>query len=121
MYYGWLNFNSYDNARRATEGAIDANNAARRAEDALGRLEDTIDRQMLVIRTLLTACEKAGLFNEAQFRELMNDVDLSDGRLDGKFKPQVTPRECPTCHKVNGKRAVTCMYCGNPLEGRDIV
>jgi hypothetical protein len=119
MYYNWISVNSL--ASRARDSAIDANDAARRAENALSRLEDMADRQTLVIRTLLTACEKAGLFNEAQFRELMNDVDLSDGRLDGKFKPQVTPRECPTCHKVNGKRAVTCMYCGNPLEGRDIV
>jgi hypothetical protein len=120
MYYGWV-ANSYHNARRANEGAIDANNAARRAENALARLEDVADRQALVIRTLLTACEKAGLFNEQQFRELMNEVDLSDGRLDGKFKPQVAPRECPNCQKVNGKRAMTCMYCGAPLEGREIV
>jgi hypothetical protein len=118
MHYGWIEYNSYANAQRASEGAMDA---ARRAENALSRLEDTIDRQMLVIRTLLTACEKAGLFNEQQFRELMNDVDLSDGRLDGKFKPQAGPRECSNCGKPNGKRAVTCMYCGNPLEMREIM
>src|SRR5688572_12275216 len=107
MYYGWVNA-TY--AQSAANSAADANSAARRAENALERLEDKIDRQELVIRTLLTACDRAGLFNEQQFRELMNDVDLSDGRLDGKFKPQVAPRECPSCNKVNGKRAVTCMY-----------
>lgn len=118
MYYGWVH-NYYDSA--AQHAAHDATSAARRAENALGRLEDALDRQALVIRTLLTACEKAGLFNEQQFRELLNDVDLSDGRLDGKYKPQGGPRECPSCNKVNGKRAVTCMYCGVPLEGREIV
>jgi len=119
MYYGWVH--SYYNNTATQQAANDATSAARRAENALARLEDALDRQALVIRTLLTACEKAGMFNESTFRELMNDVDLSDGRLDGKFKPQAGPRECHACGKTNGKRAVTCMYCGVPLEGREIV
>lgn len=122
MYYGWVHgYYNYENARAATEGAIDAQSAARRAENALARLEDALDRQALVIRTLLTACEKAGLFNEGAFRELMNDIDLSDGKLDGKFKPQAGPQSCPACGKTNGKRAVSCMYCGAQLEARDIM
>lgn len=122
MYYGWIHgYYNHGAARAATNAASDAESSARRAENSLMRLEDALDRQALVIRTLLTACEKAGLFNEAQFRELMNDVDLSDGKLDGKFKPQAGPQSCPACGKTNGKRAVTCMYCGAQLEMRDIM
>lgn len=122
MYYGWIHgYYSAQDANIARQSANDASSAARRAESAMARLEDALDRQALVIRTLLTACEKAGLFNEAQFKELMNDVDLSDGRLDGKYKPQAMPQSCPECGKTNGKRAVQCMYCGAQLEMRDIM
>ena len=122
MYYGWVHgyYNS-GAARVASSAANDAESSARRAENAMARLEDALDRQALVIRTLLTACEKAGIFNEATFKELMNDVDLSDGRLDGKYKPQSGPQSCPDCGKTNGKRAVTCMYCGSQLEMREIM
>lgn len=122
MYYGWVHgYYTYDSSATAAHAASDAASSARRAENALARLENALDRQALIIRTLLSMCEGKGLFNEPEFRELMNDVDLSDGRLDGKFKPQATPRSCPECGKTNGKRAVTCMYCGAQLEGRELI
>ncbi|MBX3458397.1 MAG: zinc ribbon domain-containing protein [Planctomycetes bacterium] len=122
MYYGWIHgYYARESANRAGASALDAKDAARRAENAMVRLEDAIDRQALIIRTLLSICEQKGVFNEAEFKQLMNDVDLSDGRLDGKFKPQATPRACPSCGKTNGKRAVTCMYCGVPLEDREVL
>ncbi|MCA8912981.1 MAG: zinc ribbon domain-containing protein [Planctomycetes bacterium] len=122
MYYGWIDsYYSHRSSVQAAHSASDANNAARRAENALARLEDALDRQALIIRTLLTACEKAGIFNEDQFRELVTEVDLSDGRLDGKYKPQQGPQGCPNCGKTNGKRAMKCMYCGAVLEPRDIM
>ena len=119
MHYNWVH--NYYATSAASNAAVDAQNAATRAENALTNLQDGLDRQALVIRTLLTACEKAGLFNEAQFRELLDEVDISDGRLDGKFRPQPSPRDCPSCSKVNSKRAVSCMYCGAILERREIV
>lgn len=122
MYYGWVHrYYNTDNAHRAINAANDAASSARRAENALGRLEDALDRQALIIRTLLSMCEAKGMFNEPEFRELMNEIDLSDGRLDGKYKPQATPRSCPNCGKTNGKRAVTCMYCGVQLEGQELI
>ena len=122
MYYGWIHgYYSAQDANLSRQSANDASSAARRAENAMARMEDALDRQALVIRTLLTACEKAGLFNEAQFKELMNDVDLSDGKLDGKYKPQMGPRTCHNCGKTNGKRAVQCMYCGAQLEVNEIM
>lgn len=122
MYYGWVHgYRSAGASHGAQSAAIDANGASRRAENALALMEDALDRQALIIRTLLMACEKKGLFNEAEFRELVNEVDLSDGRLDGKYKPKQGPVGCPSCGKTNGKRAVTCMYCGVPLEQRDLI
>ncbi|MCZ7604583.1 MAG: zinc ribbon domain-containing protein [Planctomycetota bacterium] len=122
MHYSWVHgYYNHQNTASAAHAASDAASSARRAENVAARLEDALDRQALIIRTLLSMCEAKGLFNEPEFRELMNEVDLSDGRLDGKYKPQATPRSCPQCGKTNGRRAVTCMYCGAQLEGRELI
>jgi hypothetical protein len=118
-YYGWIG--GYLHASRAATSATQAEGSARRAEFALARLEDQLERQALIIRSLLEVCARKKVFDEPEFRELVNEIDLSDGRLDGKYKPQAAPIECVECGKINGKRAVTCMYCGEDLPGRDLM
>ncbi len=120
MYYGWVG--GYLNARRdASDSASQAESAARRAENATARLEDQLQRQALIIRSLLEMCSKKGLFNTDEFRELVTEIDLSDGKLDGKYKPMAGPRNCPNCGKVNGKTAMTCMYCQAALPDRELM
>ncbi len=120
MYYGWVN--GFLHAERETaRNASAAESAARRAENALGRLEDQLQRQALIIRALLEICASKAVFNEKEFRELVNEIDMSDGRLDGKFKPQQGPRQCPECGKVNGRSAITCMYCTADLGERELM
>ena len=53
----------------------------------------------------------------AQLAERINDIDLTDGKLDGKVrKPAVT---CPKCGKNNARRFTKCMYCGTPIVTND--
>jgi hypothetical protein len=122
MYYGWFHhYYLHGVVNSATDAAGDAASSARSARSTAERMADSLDRQALIIRTLLTFCEKKGLFNEQEFRELMNEIDLSDGQLDGKFRPQHGPQTCPSCGKTNGKRAVSCMYCGTQLDDRPVM
>lgn len=120
MYYGWVN--GFMQAERETaRNASAAEGAARRAENAMERVEDQLQRQALIIRALLEMCAVKGLFHDKEFRQLVNDIDMSDGRLDGKFKPQQGPQQCPECGKVNGKHAVSCMYCNAALPDRALM
>jgi hypothetical protein len=120
MAYGWL-YGYYMGAHRAAASASASARSADRAISEAERMRDAIERQTLVIQTLLTFCERKGLFNEQEFRELMNEIDLSDGFLDGKFKPQHGPQTCAACGKISGRHAVNCMYCGVPFEARPIM
>lgn len=121
MYYGWVG--SYIRAaeRESARSAKEAEGVARRAESVAIRIQDQLERQALLIRSLLEMCARKGLFTSEEFRALVNEVDLSDGRLDGKFKAQGGPRNCPECGKVNGKHAVACMYCSTPLPDRELM
>lgn len=121
MYYGWVSSYMRAAERESARSATEAESAARRAEGALMRLEDTLQRQALIIRSLLEICARKQLFEEPEFRALVNEIDLRDGRLDGKLKPQSGPRNCPECGKINGKHAVSCMYCSANLPDRELM
>lgn len=57
--------------------------------------------------------EKSGL-TEADLINKMNEVDLRDGKLDGKIEKKVI-RECGECgHKISKQRTV-CYWCGTAL------
>ncbi|MCF6228756.1 MAG: hypothetical protein L3J82_08880 [Planctomycetes bacterium] len=119
MHYGWV-ANSHLR-QQARDARHDGATAHRKAETLKLDIEDAMARQALIIRSLLTLLERKGLTNDDEFRALVNEVDLSDGKLDGKYAPEAKPTECPKCLKVNGRRAIKCMYCGESLTGREII
>jgi len=119
MYYPWIGMYLYGRQVAVTAGR--AEQAARKADEAIDRSRDLLERQALIIRALLEACTRKNLFTEEEFRDLVNEIDLSDGRLDGKYSPKAGPRECVECGKPNGKHALTCMYCGEDLPGRELM
>ena len=43
----------------------------------------------------------------------VNDIDLSDGKLDGKVRK--TAVSCPKCGRTIARRFQKCIYCGQPV------
>lgn len=117
MPYEWIALTSLAAEHKVARAeAAEASRAASRAEAAMYALQDQLDRQALLIRSLLLLLDRRGLTNEDEFREILEEVDLSDGRRDGKYKPLASPKTCPQCNKANNKRAVVCIYCGSKLQ-----
>jgi hypothetical protein len=79
---------------------------------AIDALEMRIDRQHMVIQTLLMLLLEKKLIEEDEFREWLNYVDNLDGRADGKLRPEAAPRACPACGRNNSPTAPRCQYCG---------
>ena len=57
--------------------------------------------------------EKQGLENKELLRQMVQ-IDLRDGRLDGRVAPS-PPEPCPKCQRIVAKGGVRCLYCGEPL------
>jgi hypothetical protein len=54
--------------------------------------------------------------SEAEFEAKVREIDLRDGRLDGKLRVATpAPRSCPACGRPNGGTRVACLYCSAPL------
>src|SRR5262245_4994050 len=94
-----------------------ASEAARTAQDAqmeIKALRDRLDRMALLSLAMWTlAREKLGITDQ-ELAERVQQLDLSDGKLDGKIAPGVS--ECPKCHRMLSPRHNRCIYCGTPRE-----
>lgn len=104
-----------------SQQSTEAQSDARRANAAVERLEDLLARHALVLKTLLTFCEQKGMFKEPDFLKVMEEIDLSDGVADGRYKPQGQPRQCVACGRNNRRTAMRCMYCGEDIKERDVM
>lgn len=110
----WENFqqrrikDAFDKANGAKEVAVTTGTA-------IGALNSQIETLVLANQAMWELLsEKAGL-TETDLINKMNEVDLRDGKLDGKIAKKVV-RECGDCgHKVSKQRSV-CYWCGAALQ-----
>ena len=96
---------------RATQAKVEsASNRTKDVRDSVLKLEDRTDRLALTTMAMWALMsEKLGI-TEADLEAKIQEIDLSDGRLDGKVRVQA--KTCPSCNRKLSKRHNKCMYCG---------
>ncbi len=87
-------------------------------DDAKGKistlhLEKRLDRAMLACEALWSIVREKLNVTDEQLAQRMNDLDLSDGVLDGKARK--TAVACPKCGRTIKRSLPKCMYCGQPI------
>ena len=104
---------------RAADQAATSKNAAdarARASDAHAQVADLsvrLDRALLVCEALWTIVRDRLGVAEDELVARVNDIDLSDGKLDGKVRR--TAVSCPRCKRTIARRFKKCVYCGQPV------
>ncbi len=91
----------------ATPGARNS----RRAENQIDYLEARCDRLAMLCEAMWTLMRDELKLTDEQLIERINDIDMTDGRLDG----QVNRGRAITCHECNRKvsrKFAKCLYCG---------
>ena len=78
------------------------------------RQQDRIDRLTLVCNAMWSLMSEVTGLSDEQLEERIKDLDLSDGRLDGKVRASV--KQCPSCDRPLSNKHTTCMYCGSEIE-----
>ena len=82
------------------------------ARQAVDELAAQVDRQNLLLQTLLRLLLEKGVIQEQEFKEWIAYVDGLDGKVDGKLQKEKGIKNCPSCGRVSAVDAVKCQYCG---------
>lgn len=104
-------------AAAAFRAADNIASSANRVVDSATRstvqdLERVVDRQTLLLQTLLMLLLEKKVIHEDEFREWIAYVDELDGVRDGRVKAEKAPVSCPKCKRNNQPGAAKCQYCG---------
>ena len=101
---------------RINEVEANANRAASKAEAVHERLasqERRIERLALHCQAMWEMLRERAQFTEEEFVNKILEVDLRDGRTDGRMAAKIA--ECPNCRQKTNSRRATCVICGVEL------
>jgi len=105
---------SQASASQAQFNASSAQASAREALTETALLRHDVDRLLMLTEALWSFVKKEHDYTDEQLAEAVTNIDLRDGRLDGKVA-KAPPAPCPNCGRVNSSKQLRCLYCGGPL------
>lgn len=96
----------------AEAGAVGSESVAKHAVRTVKVFEERLEKLALLCMAMWSLMrEKTGL-TEKDLLERVKQIDLMDGREDGKLKKTVL--ECRSCGRAMSSRHTRCLYCGAP-------
>jgi hypothetical protein len=98
----------------AESTAIGAEQTARNAENATDMLKFDVERLLMITEALWTIIKQQHGYKDEDLVKLITEIDLRDGRQDGRVAPSAPPT-CSSCGRVLIKHRPVCLYCGKPV------
>ena len=112
MFYGPIVRRDY----AANRTARSAQSTAREAQSDVGAVKFDIERLLMITEALWLMLKEQHGYEDAELAKRIEEIDLRDGRLDGRVEKSKPP-ECPDCKRISTKNRPVCLYCGTPIQG----
>lgn len=84
-------------------------------QSSVDELTHRLEKQSLLIQTLLMILLEKKVIHESEFKEWMTYVDELDGKRDGRLKEDRSPVKCPSCGRNSPRTKGNCQYCGQEI------
>ncbi len=95
--------------------AANARSQASSAQEQTEQLEARLESLQLTTAAMWSLLRDRLGVSEAELIERMRQIDLLDGKADGKMSARVL--ECAACKRTMSTRFKRCVYCGSPIAG----
>lgn len=101
-------------AREAANAQDDANHAVTQ----IRKLSESVDKLALINKALWEIIKTELGKDDSELYKLVKEIDLKDGRLDGKISSVV--KKCHRCGRTVNKKHQQCLYCGSEALDPDV-
>ncbi len=98
-------------ASRAELAAANASATAGQARSQVDLMQLDIERLLMITEALWTLMKEQHGYSDEQLIQRVQEIDMRDGRLDGKVAKQA-PLKCAQCGRTIPSKRMICMYCG---------
>lgn len=111
----FIDADQYGKIRKAQASANQANSKARDAKSDVQFLQWKVERLTMVTEALWEIIRKSHKLEDDDLQKLVAQIDLKDGKLDGKVAKS-PPIKCSQCNKSVPRGKRVCLYCGTENE-----
>ena len=102
--------------RQQRQESADARRMARESMSEVEEMRATVDRLHLAATAMWEILNEQFGVSETEFLAKVQEIDLRDGRLDGRIdKRKSPPTACPHCDRPNNGKRTVCLYCAKEL------
>ena len=105
-----------DQMARNNQAQLAVESASRTAEDVRRQNESMqydIEKLFMITEALWIILKDRHGYTDDQLAQMLQDIDLRDGKLDNKVAKQQNP-SCPQCQRTLMGKHPVCLYCGTP-------
>jgi ribosomal protein L32 len=102
---------------RAAQAQSAGQRAGRIAEDARAQTDAVardVEKLFMITEALWSMLKEQTGHSDEELIGRIQDIDLRDGRLDGKVASQPNP-SCPQCGRTLLGKHPVCLYCGTAV------
>lgn len=101
-----------------TSATDDARAKAKVVQSETADLRRQVDRMQLICEAIWTIVKDRVGADDEQLFQLIKQIDLRDGKLDGRSKKPT--QRCSDCKRVVSARTGVCLYCGAMVSRKSL-
>jgi len=101
-------------ANRAQSAAERASRSASEARIQNESIQFDIEKLFMITEALWEILKQHHGYTDDQLGQMIQDIDLRDGKLDGKVAKSAERPTCNQCGRTIIQRQAKCLYCGAP-------
>ena len=115
----FIDIHQYGKIEQAQTDAADAKRNTTGLEQRIADLERRADRLALACQAMWETLKESTHIPEEAIYARMQQIDLRDGKADGKIGGQVL--QCTNCGRSINSKSPACIYCGQRNQSKIIV